>query len=107
MNKIFLSPKFKTWFAPMFFSGLFGGFLRSGFAAPFAFWRGFAAPKARWVRTNSSILHQKGNCKSEPTASLRSAAKTYCSFGLNSNARFRILGTGKFYEFHYPLSTTV
>jgi hypothetical protein len=52
----------------MFFSGLFGGFLRSGFAAPFAFWPESAAPKTRLVHTNSSILHQKGNCKSEAGA---------------------------------------
>jgi len=38
------------------FSGLFCGFQRCGFAACI-FGGGSAAPKARWVRTSSSILH--------------------------------------------------
>jgi len=78
-----------------FSPGSFAIFERSGFAASGLFCAGCVAPPppppaARLVRTNSSILHQTGKRKSEATASLRSAAKTHCNFGLNSNWRFRI-----------------
>jgi len=68
----------KTWFAPMFFSGLFCGLERCGSAAFRIFRGGFSPPAAaKCVRANSRILHQKGNCKLWGPASLRSAASLY------------------------------
>src|SRR3989344_9133164 len=57
--KKFSSPKIKIWFEPMFFSGFFCGFERRGSAA-FPNFRGGIFPE-KCVRTNSRILHQKGN----------------------------------------------
>jgi len=89
--KKFSFPRIKTWFAPMFFSGLFCGFERCGSAAFRIFRGGFPPPAAaKWVRTNSRILHHLGNCKLETAASLRSAVKTYWILGSKMNWRFCI-----------------
>src|SRR3989344_6032584 len=79
----------------------FAVFERSGFAAFGILEAGCAAPPppppaARLVRTNSSILHQTGMRKPGLAASLRSAARAYCIFGLNSNLPFRIWEKGIF-----------
>ena len=68
----------KTWFEPMFFSGFFCGFERCGSAAFSDFRGGTSSPPAaaKCVRTNSNILHQKGNCKQEGSASLGSTTLT-------------------------------
>ena len=79
MIKKFSSPKIKIWFEPMFFSGFFGGFERCGSAAFSESFRGrISSPPqaAKCVRTNSNILHQKGNCKQEGSASLGSTTLT-------------------------------
>src|SRR3989338_1820606 len=92
--KKFSSLKIKIWFEPMFFSGFFCGFERCGSAAFPNFSVGIFSEKC--VRTNSRILHQKGNCKFERFASLRSATNWYSILGVKTNSRFRILGEENF-----------
>src|SRR3989338_6071088 len=73
-----------------FSPGSFAVFERCGFVAP-AFSRGLFAPPLgarrgaapKWVRTNSSVPSQIGQCKPKLAASQSEAARTYCNFGLN------------------------
>ena len=90
-NYFFRIPKKNMDSHRCFSPGSLAVFERCGFAACI-FCGGSAAPPptARLVRTNSSILHQKGNSKSELAASQSEAARAYCILGLNSNWRFRI-----------------
>jgi len=55
ITKIFLSPKFKIWFAPLFFSGPFCGFYRCGSAAFRIFRGGLSSPRRGWVKTVRTI----------------------------------------------------
>src|SRR3990167_17517 len=90
------------------FPGSLAVFERCGFAAPVSC-GGIAPPvgAAAPVRAISSILHQTGMRKPELAASLRSAARAYCNFGLISNLPFRIWEKGIFGLplLHYQLTT--
>ncbi|MSR70587.1 hypothetical protein EXS62_00930 [Candidatus Kaiserbacteria bacterium] len=93
MPKIFFFPNSNMVRADVF-PGSLAVFERCGFAACI-FCGGFAPPSAarKLVRTNSSILHQVGNCKEE-------LAAAHCVLGLNSNWRFRIREKENFLAFH-------